>query len=149
MPVEDKISIAPPTTGKLYVDVNRSNLQYYHGDWFGFRFNDDIPVYGVNMDTLMLNTVRVKIVKSKDSSFHATRVRISQGNTREIATKNAENIHFNIDQQDSTLYLPEGFAVSSSDKFRNQKVLVIIEVPVGKKIQMNDALNHYSWFDIN
>jgi phage shock protein PspC (stress-responsive transcriptional regulator) len=149
MPVEDKISIAPPTPGKLYVDVNRSNLQYYRGDWFGFRFNDDIPVYGVNMDTLMLNTIRVKIVKSKDTSFHATRVRISQGNSREIATKNAENIHFNIEQQDSTLYLPEGFAVSSTDKFRNQKVLVIIEVPVGKRIQMNDALNRYSWFDIN
>src|SRR5450432_1050849 len=149
MPVEDKIGIAPPTTGKLYVDVNRSNLQYYHGDWFGFRFNDDIPVYGVNMDTLMLNTVRVRIVKSKDTSFHATRVRVSQGKTREIASQNAENIHFNIEQQDSTLLLPEGFAVSSSDKFRNQKVVIFIEVPVGKRIQMSNRLDRYDWFDIN
>lgn len=149
MPVEDKIAIAQPSINKLYVDVSRSNLEYYHGDWFGFRFNDEMPVYGVNMDTLMLNTVRVRLVKSKDSSYHATRIRISQGNSREIASRNAENIHFNIDQQDSTLYLPEGFAVSSSDKFRNQQVLVIIEVPIGKKIQMSDALNHYSWFNIN
>jgi phage shock protein PspC (stress-responsive transcriptional regulator) len=149
MPVEDKISIAPPTSGKLFVDVSRSNLQYYHGDWFGFRFNDDIPVYGVNMDTLMLNTVRVRIVKSKDTSFHATRVRVSQGKTREIASQNAENIHFNIEQQDSTLLLPEGFAVSSSDKFRNQKVVIFIEVPVGKRIQMSNRLDRYDWFDIN
>jgi phage shock protein PspC (stress-responsive transcriptional regulator) len=149
MPVEDKISVAQPSTGKLYVDVNRSNLAYYHGDWFGFRFNDEMPVYGVNMDTLMLNTVRIKLVKSKDSSYHVTRVRLSQGNTREIASRNAEKIHFNIDQQDSLLYLPEGFAVSSSDKFRNQQVLIIIEIPVGKRIQMNDALNRYSWFNIN
>jgi phage shock protein PspC (stress-responsive transcriptional regulator) len=149
MPVEDKISIAPPTNGKLFIDVSRSNLQYYHGDWFGFRFNDDIPVYGVNMDTLMLNTVRVRIVKSKDTSFHATRVRVSQGKTREIASQNAENIHFNIEQQDSTLLLPEGFAVSSSDKFRNQKVVIFIEVPVGKRIQMSNRLDRYDWFDIN
>ncbi|MEP7277201.1 MAG: PspC domain-containing protein [Bacteroidota bacterium] len=149
MPVEDRISIAEPINGKLYVDVSRSNLEYYHGDWFGFRFNDEIPVYGANMDTLMLNTIRVKIVKSKDSSFHLNRVRISQGKTREKATKTAENIRFNIDQQDSLLYLPEGFAVSSTDKFRNQKVLIIVEVPIGKKILMKDALNRYSWFDIN
>jgi phage shock protein PspC (stress-responsive transcriptional regulator) len=149
MPVEDKIAIAQPSKGKLYIDVNHSNLEYYHGDWFGFRFNDEMPVYGVNMDTLMLNTVRIRLVKSKDSNYHATRVRISQGNSREAASRNAENIHFNVDQQDSTLYLPEGFAVSSSDKFRNQQVLFTIEVPVGKRIEKSDALNRYSWFDIN
>jgi phage shock protein PspC (stress-responsive transcriptional regulator) len=149
MPVEDKLAISTPTAGKLFVNVDRSNLEYYHGDWFGFRFNDELPVYGANMDTLMLNNVRVKIAKSKDSAYHLTRVRLSQGNTREVAIKNAENIRFNIDQQDSMLLLPEGFAVSSTDKFRNQQVLVFIEVPVGKRIQLSDAVNHYSWFNIN
>ncbi len=149
MPLEDKVAVSTPTDGKLYVGVTRSNLEYYHGDWFGFRFNDNIPVYGVNMDTLMLNTVKVKIVKSRDSSFHATRLRLSQGNSRENAAKNAAKIQFNLEQQDSMLYLPEGFPVSSSDKFRNQKVVVIIEVPVGKRIQLDDALNHYDWFDVN
>ena len=149
MPVESKINIAPPSKDKLYVDVSRSNLEYYHGDWFGFRFNDEMPVYGANMDTLMLNTVRIKLAKSKDTSYHATLIRISQGSSRETASKNAENIHFNVEQQDTVLYLPEGFAVSSTDKFRNQQVLFVIEVPVGKRIEMNDALNRYSWFNIN
>jgi uncharacterized protein YjbJ (UPF0337 family) len=149
MPVEDKIAITDPSSGKLYVDVTRSNLDYYNGDWFGFRFNDEIPVYGVNMDTLMVNSVRIKLVKSKDSSYHLNRVRLSQGNTRELATKTAEKIHFAISQQDTVLNLPEGFAVSSTDKFRNQQVLLIIEVPVGKRIQMDESLNHYDWFNIN
>lgn len=149
MPLEDKIAITTPSNDKLYVDVNRANLEYYQGDWFGFRFNDEMPVYGTNMDTLMLNTVRVKLAKSKDSNYHLIRVRLSQGNTREIAISNAEKIHFNVDQQDSVLHLPEGFAVSSSDKFRGQQVLVIIEVPIGKRIQLSDALNRYSWFSIN
>ena len=149
MPVEDKISLVTPVAGKLYIDVNRANLEYYHGDWFGFRFNDEMPVYGVNMDTLMLNTVRIKLAKSKDSSYHVTRIRLSQGNTRETATSTAQKIHFNVEQQDSLLYLPEGFAVSSSDKFRGQQVLIIIEVPVGKRIQLTEALKRYNWFDIN
>ena len=150
MPVEDRISVAQPAGGKLFVDINRVNLAYYHGDWFGVHFNnDDIPVYGANNDTLMLNTVRVQLVKSKDTNFHATRIRLSRGNTRDAAIKTAENIHFVVNQQDSVLYLPEGFAVTSTDKFRNQQVLVIIEIPVGKRIQMSDALDHYNWFDVN
>ncbi|MFT3932225.1 MAG: PspC domain-containing protein [Chitinophagaceae bacterium] len=149
MPVEDKIAVTMPSNGKLYVDASRSNLEYYHGDWFGFRFNDEMPVYGANMDTLMLNTVRVKLVKSKDSSFHVIRVKLSQGNTREIATQNAQKIKFDITQQDTLLTFPEGFAVSSTDKFRNQQVLMVIEVPVGKRIEMGDALRRYNWFDIN
>jgi hypothetical protein len=149
MPVEDQITIVQPAN-KLVVDVNNnSHLEYYHGDWFGFRFNDDLPIYGVNMDTLMLNTVRIAVYKSKDSSFHITRVRLSQGNTREAARATAEKVQFSIEQKDSVLLLPEGFAISSNDKFRNQQVLVRIEVPVGKRIWLNDAVNHYSWFDIN
>ena len=150
VPVEDKIAIAQPAGGKLYVDINRSNMSYYHGDWFGVRFNsDDIPVYGANMDTLMLNTVRVQLVKSKDSSFHATRIRLSRGNTRDAATKTAEKIHFTVNQLDSVLYLPEGFAVTSTDKFRNQQVLLVIEIPVGKRIQLSKTLEYYNWFDVN
>ena len=149
VPVETTVNMTDPSSGKLTVDVNRSNLQYYHGDWFGFRFNEDLPVYGVNMDTLMLNTIRIKVVKSRDSSFHASLVKISQGSTRQRASGSAANIHFDIEQQDSMLYLPEGFPISSTEKFRNQKVLVIVQVPVGKRIVLKDPVNHYSWFDVN
>ena len=149
IPVEDQINIVQPASNKLIVDVNNSHLEYYHGDWFGFRFNDELPIYGVNMDTLMLNTVSVKIYKSKDSSYHVTRVRLGRGNTREAARNTAEKIQFNIEQKDSMLLLPEGFPISSSDKFRNQQVLVAIDVPVGKRILLDDAINRYSWFDVN
>jgi phage shock protein PspC (stress-responsive transcriptional regulator) len=149
VPVEDQINIVQPAANKLIVDVNNSHLEYYHGDWFGFRFNDDLPIYGTNMDTLMLNTVRISVLKSKDSSFHITRVRLSQGNTREIARSTAEKIQFNIEQKDSLIMLPEGFPISSNDKFRNQQVLVVIDVPVGKRIWLDEAVNHYSWFNIN
>ena len=149
MPVEDKITLSTPANGKLNIDVTRANLEYYHGDWFGFRFNDEVPVYGVNMDTLMLNTVRIKLAKSKDSSYHVNKVRFSQGNTREIATSTAQKIRFDIQQQDTILTLPEGFSVSSTDKYRGQQVLVVIEIPVGKRIQLADAVRRYNWFDIN
>lgn len=148
-PVEDKISLVQPASGKLYIDVANSNLEYYRGDWFGFQFDEGLPISGRDLDTLMLNTVKVKLAKSKDSSFHIVRIRISQGNNSDDAVKHANNIRFDINQQESNILLPAGFPVSSADKFRNQQVLVVIEVPIGKRIELNSAIHKYSWFNVN
>jgi phage shock protein PspC (stress-responsive transcriptional regulator)/ElaB/YqjD/DUF883 family membrane-anchored ribosome-binding protein len=149
VPLEDQISLSQPAANKMIVDVKNSHLEYLHGEWFGARFNDDLPVIGENLDTLMLNNVKIKIFKSKDSAYHLTRVRLSRGNTREAARKTAGNIQFNIEQRDSLLLLPAGFAVSEGDKFRNQQVMLILEVPVGKRIILKDAVHRYSWYNIN
>ena len=35
------------------------------------------------------------------------------------------------------------------DKFRNQQVVLILEVPVGKKVKFGYDIEHYNYFDIN
>jgi hypothetical protein len=147
--VEDAINITQPTTGKLTVNVARNNVRYYNDDWFGIEWDEDMPFYGTNADTLMMNTIRVNVVKSKDSSYHIYRVRFSRGNTPEVAKNLAERIQFNVNQQDSVLTLPKGFGVSKNEKFRNQQVLVVVEVPVGKRIEMHHSVNDYNWFSVN
>jgi len=146
---EDELSgFVQPTKGKLIVDVAPSNIRYYGGDWFGIH-DEDFPVYGLNQDTLMLNTVRVNVVKSKDSVYHVHKVRFSRGRNPESSLNSAEKIQFDIQQKDSVLMLPKGFAISKDDKFRNQRVLIVIEVPVGKKIMLDRSLNNYDWFNLN
>ena len=147
--IEENIMLATPTVHKMMVDVNSSNVHYYTGDWFNNGFDNDFPIYGVNEDTLFLNTVRINVEKSKDSVFHVMRVKTSRGNTQETARDLAGRIRFAIDQQDSTLYLDRGFAISKNDKFRNQQVIIVIQVPVGKKIQLSSAVDSYSWFNVN
>jgi hypothetical protein len=146
---EQMTSFVQPPTGKLYLDVASSPVRYYGGDWFGFEGDDDWPVYGINQDTLMLNNVRVNVVKSKDSSFHIYKVRFSRGNNPATARSLAERIQFNITQQDSILMLPKGFSISRDDKFRAQQVLVVVEIPVGKRIQMDRSVTNFEWFDVN
>jgi hypothetical protein len=97
----------------------------------------------------MLNTVRINVVKSKDSLFHVYKVNFSRGDSPEKAKKLAEKVTFEIRQQDSTLILPRGFAVSKTEKFRNQQVMVVIEVPVGKRIELNKDVNSFEWFSVN
>jgi phage shock protein PspC (stress-responsive transcriptional regulator) len=146
---QEEVTISQPSTGKLLVDVAPNNIRYYGGDWFGVEWDEDFPVYGINQDTLMLNTVRVNIVQSRDSLFRVHKVSFSRGRNPETARQLAEKINFNITQRDSTLVLPKGFAISREEKFRNQRVLVVIEVPVGKRIQLDRSLDSYEWFTVN
>ena len=146
---EQMSSFVQPANGKLYLDVASSPVRYYGGDWFGFEGDNDWPVYGINQDTLMLNNVRVNLVKSKDSSFHIYKVRFSRGNNPDKARQLASNIKFDVIQEDSILMLPKGFPISRNDKFRNQQVLMVVEIPVGKRIQIDRSINNFEWFDVN
>jgi phage shock protein PspC (stress-responsive transcriptional regulator) len=146
---EQMTSFVQPASGKLYLDVASSPIRYYGGDWFGFEGSDDWPVYGINQDTLMLNNVRVNLVKSRDTSYHIFKVRFSRGNNPDVARRQAEKIQFNISQQDSTVILPKGFSISRDDKFRNQQVLVVVEIPVGKRIQIDRSIDNFEWFNID
>jgi phage shock protein PspC (stress-responsive transcriptional regulator) len=145
---EVEFTMVQPANAKLLVDVQSNNIRYYGGDWYGIEWND-MPIYGINQDTLMLNTVRVNIVKSKDSLFHVHKVAFSRGKNPAIALGLAEKIRFDLQQRDSMILLPKGFAISREDKFRNQRVLVIIEVPVGKKIELDKSIYAYEWFTVN
>jgi phage shock protein PspC (stress-responsive transcriptional regulator) len=146
--VEENVSIAQPTRGKLYLDVTSSNInyRYYSNDWFDW--DEDWPLFGANLDSFMLNTVRVDVVKSTDSAFHATKVKFSRGTDPVNARNLAEKINFQTYQVDSVLYLPKGFSISKNERFRNQQILMILQVPVGKRFFFDRALSKYNWFDV-
>jgi phage shock protein PspC (stress-responsive transcriptional regulator) len=146
--IEDTVQITPPSTGKILIDVESSNARYYGADdWFDIDWQES-PFYGPDQDTLLLNTVRIDIVKSIDSAFHVTKVRFSRGNSQEEARRLTERINFNVTQRDSVLLLSKGFAISRSDKFRNQQVMIVVAVPVGKRFYLDRKTNRYDYFSI-
>lgn len=142
--ITQQVDITQPSTGNLVIKVSDNKIKYYSSEWFDW----DFPLLSMNKDSMLLNTVQVKVIKSSDSSYHIQTVKLSRGNTPAIAEKNAANIPFPIDQNDSLVILPRGFPITNKDKFRNQKVMLIVEVPVGKKIMMDKSVNWFDWFDI-
>lgn len=141
----EQVGITQPSTGNMIVKVSDDKIRYYSSDWF----DGELPFLSMNEDSMMLNTVRVKVVKSSDSSYHIQMVKLARGNTPAIAEKNAANMHFPVTQNDSLIILPKGFPISKEDKFRNQQVMVVVEVPVGKKIMIDKSVDWFDWFDIN
>lgn len=149
--VEEEVSIAQPSHGKMIVKVDQSNRDRYDDtDWWSdWDFGNRGPLF-VNEDSLMLNTVRLRLLRSDDSSFHVRSVKFSHGRDSHIARQTAEEISFPVRQADSVLYLPEGITINRhSQKFRNQQVIVEVYIPLGKRILVNRSIDHYHWFNIN
>lgn len=147
--VEENININQPSSQKLYVKMSDERINFYGSDWFGINWDDDPPFYGISKDSLLMRTVQVRVVKSPDTSYHLQAVKFSRGNNPAAAEQYAKSIVFKVDQTDSVLTLPKGFTISKDDKFHNQQVVVIIEVPVGKKIELDRSLYDYNWFNVN
>jgi len=141
--IKDEVTLVQPARGKLVIKVPDSKVKYY-GGWFRGG-----GILTVAEDSLIMNNVRLMIVKSEDSQFHASTIRYSYGNNPAIAERNAGRISYQIHQADSTVYLDRGFSVSEDTRFRNQRVLVTIAVPIGKRILIDRSVDRrLSWDEI-
>ena len=146
--VKEEVYLNQPASGKLLVKVSESRVKYYDSDWFGFD-NDDLPFFSKNQDSIMINTVRVRVRKSADSVYHAYGVKFSSGSNPDQAENLANRINFRVSQSDSLLYLPKGFTITRNDKFRNQQFLFTVEVPVGKRVEIDRSVDRYGRFNID
>ncbi len=149
--VQEDVTMVNPTNGKLTVDVMPMESKFYNMMWFdNDNDNHDFPFkLSANEDSLLMNTVKVRIEKSDDSNFHAYTVKFARSSTPVNAEAIAEKINFPIGQMDSVLLLSKGFVITKGTKFRNQQVMVVIEVPVGKQIKLDSHIDDYEWFSVN
>ncbi|MEO7311699.1 MAG: PspC domain-containing protein [Chitinophagaceae bacterium] len=138
----EDITVVQPANNNLLVMVAPDNRHGY-SNWLNFD-----GVISIEGDSLYMNTVRVNIIKSPDSLYHLHAVKISNGSDNQNSRELVEKISFPITQRDSVIYLPESFGISKHDKWRNQRVLVVLEVPVGKKVKMDESLYDYDYFNV-
>jgi phage shock protein PspC (stress-responsive transcriptional regulator) len=143
---ENTIAINQPASGSLELRLGKYPGRFENIDWFDD--DDDAPAVSPNNDSLILNTVRIRVSKSPDSLYRMKIYKASRGGTTIEAENKVEKISFDIRQEDSVIYLPKGFAIAAADKFRNQQVIVVVEVPVGKTIRIDGYTEWFDFFDL-
>lgn len=136
------VDIVQPAAGKIIVKVPSTKVKIYGP---GFRFDD---VFTMDGDSMYINNIRLRIVKSSDSLFHVNYDKRSSGQTKQKAESNVRSIQYNLQFKDSLLTLDRGFTVSEHSKFRNQRVAVTIEVPVGKRIFIDKSVDRLEWHNV-
>ena len=131
-PIEKSIALVNPAVE--YLEVTASpRMKYYEQRWFNIE-----PFQVYNDDTVRVRNLKIRIVQSKTDSFEVKYVAMSKGKSFSEANLNAEKINFSVLQQDSTLFLDRGIAITNKDKFRNQHVIMTIAVPIGKRFKITN-----------
>jgi phage shock protein PspC (stress-responsive transcriptional regulator) len=149
--LKEEITLIAPSNNKLELVLNETNSKFYND--FLFKFDEDedgkgFPLLSENGDSLLLNfATKIRIVPSKDSLYHAHISKSARGYTHAEATQTAQLIDLPLNQQDSILFIPKGFPITKQSKFRNQKCLLVIEVPIGKQIRIGNSARNSTLFN--
>lgn len=138
--VNQPVTITQPK-GRMIVMVNEPEISYSGSYSFIHTDGNSGNGWDITNDTLKLSDVKVRVEKSDDSLYHVSMIKYGAGNTPEQAKKRAEKINYNVSSTDSFLQLGSGFGISRDDKYRGQKVIVTIQVPVGKIIRFDETIN--------
>jgi phage shock protein PspC (stress-responsive transcriptional regulator) len=144
-----QFAISQPAGGKMIVTVTEPEIYYSgRGPFFDIE-GVDFTGGDINRDTMRISNVRVRVRKSADDSFHVDIKKFSHGSTRMDAEQRAQKIGFNANYRDSVLDLGSGIAIDRDAKFRGQQAIVIIYVPVGKKIRFDETVSKLKEFSID
>ena len=153
---EEEFALTQPSHGNLVIRARQNfhSTRYDDEDWWfgdGWRrsWRHNSSFYMISDDSVQLNTVQIKVLRSDDSSYHLRVLRGSLGQNANAALDRARMISFPVSQTDSVVLLPEGFSITREQKFRNQQVIIAVYVPVGKKILMDNSVKRYNWFTWN
>lgn len=134
--VKENFDIVQPSKGKIVFKEAESLVQVEES-----FFDENLRMAD---DTVIINNYRVSVEKSNDDKFYLEVQRSSRGRSMAQAKTLAQQISFPITQQDTVIYLPAGISIPRNSKFRDQRIRVVIRVPVNKQVEMDRRVrNHY------
>ncbi|MGE0638285.1 MAG: PspC domain-containing protein [Bacteroidia bacterium] len=99
-------------------------------------------VYVDENEKQLFRLPQLDIEKSSSDSIELEIVRYSRGLTRKEAVSNAEKVNYKFSQNDSTLLFDKYMSIEKNDKWRMQDVKMILRIPVGQTIYLNENMKH-------
>jgi hypothetical protein len=129
------IAIVQPSANKLIIKVADNKVKTI-SNWV--KLGNLINLEG---DSIVFNNINLRVSKSDDAQYHISYNKYSHGVDETTAWKNLAGINYGLIQQDSLIYLNRGFSLPKNSRFRNQGVIVNIQIPVGKKIVFDETVN--------
>jgi phage shock protein PspC (stress-responsive transcriptional regulator) len=98
---------------------------------------------GKNTDgRYLLGHAQLDIIKSQSNSAELVIVKEAKGGDRKMASERAKNIDYKIATNDSLILCDNLFKVNNADKFRFQSVKVILKLPIGKVVFLDNTLEN-------
>ena len=138
IPITEKVAVMQPSGKTLVLKLGEDVI-----------YEDDVDFFDGELrlteDTVVIGDIRLIREVSPNDSFQVFVKRSSRGRRMSESRRLAQEINYQITQQDSILYMPAGFSIPRDSKYRGQKVTVIVKVPASKNLEIDDAVfNRYN-----
>lgn len=124
-------------TNTLYLRAEK-NIDF---DWRDAADIDGVKVIVQDDEKLVLGEPTLDIEKSNSDNFELILKRKSRGRTHGDAVENAGEIKYSWKQVDSLMIFDEYFTLPVGDKWRNQKLQIILKVPEGKAVFLDKSVD--------
>ena len=128
----------------LYLEAYLDTLADYveYDDVFDI---DEIKIVtGLNNHRLYIQP-DIRIERSNEEYFELIEKRSSHGKNRSQARDNASTIIYNWEQSDSLLTIGNYFTLPEDKKYRVQELELILRVPIGARIYMDNSMTDIAW----
>ncbi len=127
----EPMEMAALSSDTIYLDVDKKFIAKNN-------YNGNISI---DNNKYYLNGVYLKITENKNSEDSKLEIiRTSYGTDRRTARDNAEKINYTISGDSTTLYIPNNIALEKGSKYRDQSVVLNLQIPQGKTIYLNNSL---------
>jgi phage shock protein PspC (stress-responsive transcriptional regulator) len=155
--IKKNVVLQQPAGKLLYLDVNPNSLdtensfirsnRYIrrHGS---FTRVDNWSVISKEDGNYRLGYPLVDIVRSETDSFQLVVIKTSNGFDKKEAAMYAKSISYETTQKDSLLLFNNYFEINQNDKFRAQRIKIILKVPLNKSIFLSKRMERII-FDID
>jgi phage shock protein PspC (stress-responsive transcriptional regulator) len=138
--VRQEVSLSQAAMNKMTIRVDEPEVRYSGTfDWINDNDHDN-GGWDINEDSIRMSNIKIRVEKSSDSNYHVAVIRYSAGRNRKDASQRADKIEYTVNSIDSALILGSGLGVGKADKFRGQKVMVEVQVPVGKQLRFDESI---------
>jgi phage shock protein PspC (stress-responsive transcriptional regulator) len=143
--VKEKFVINNSKSNTLYLQVPENYNWSEENDEFD---NDEDVRYVHNRWNVMINNEKgldfympvIDVQRSKTDSFELYVIKSSKGKTKKEALRRAEAITYSYMVNDSNVIFNPKFEVPSTEKWRAQRVKIILKVPSGKSVYLSKKL---------
>lgn len=107
---------------------------------YNIKSNGQLGLVKIDEKNITLHGIRFIYKRSKDSSFHIHQNLSTQSHSHQTAIKKSKNIHHSAGLMNDTLYVATDYSFPKEDKFRAQRAVIIVEIPVEGKVRIADRI---------
>jgi len=140
------ISLNQPKDSTMYLELSNKNIDTDKFENTNNKIHFDncfIASYdGEEGKQKIFGMPKLKIIKSGSGLFELQIIKSSYGLSVTEAKKISEKINYKFNQKDSLLLLDNYFTLDENGKWRNQDVKIILKVPVGKMIIIDNNIEN-------